>query len=343
MHHVAIDLGSRESQLCIRDAQGVLLKEGRFRTAKIARIMEQLPQRSRVIVETSAEAFAVADVARSCHHEVRVVPATLVKSLGVGARGIKTDQRDAQTLSEISTRIDLPSVHVPSSKSRELQSMCAMREALVQSRTRLINSMRGYLRTHMIQVPGSYTRTFAQRARMALDRAGVEPPRFVQRQLECIEQLSEQIAEADREVAQAAAADEVCARLMSAPGVGPVTAVRFVAAIDQVERFTDAHQLEGYVGLTPGEHSSGGRTRRTGITKAGRPKLRWALVQAGWAARHCRHRHDPLLLWAAEVEKRRGKQVAAVALARKLAGILYAMWRDGTTYNPLWGAEMPSS
>ena len=97
-------------------------------------------------------------------------------------------------------------------------------------------------------------------------------------------------------------------------------------------RFPNAHKLEAYLGLTPGEHSSGQRKRRTGVTKAGASKLRWVLVQAAWAARRY-YKDHPMVMWSHEVEKRRGKQVAVMALARKLAGVLYAMWRDGNQYN----------
>jgi transposase len=112
MNHVAIDLGGRESQICVRGADGTILEEKRHATRSLDKLMKQWPP-SRIILETSAEAFRVADAAKAAGHEVRVVAATLVKTLGVGARGIKTDQRDARTLSEVSCRIDLPSVHIP--------------------------------------------------------------------------------------------------------------------------------------------------------------------------------------------------------------------------------------
>jgi transposase len=162
-------------------------------------------------------------------------------------------------------------------------------------------------------------------------KLGVELPSPVQRQLEMIDQLTQQIAKANEELEQMALADPVTRRLMTVPGVGPVTATRFVAALDEVERFPDAHRVESYIGLTPGEDSSSDRQRRTSITKAGSTKVRWALVQAAWTLRRCRS-HDPMVQWCLEVEKRRGKRVAVVALARKLAGVLYAMWRDGTVY-----------
>jgi transposase len=153
-----------------------------------------------------------------------------------------------------------------------------------------------------------------------------------------IDELSRQIDEANDELATMAKQDVTCLRLMTVPGVGPVTALRFVAALDEIGRFPDAHKVEAYLGLTPGERSSSDRQQRTSITKAGSPALRRTLVQAAWAARRCRQAH-PMIAWVTEVEKRRGKRVAIIALARKMVGILYAIWRDGTTYDRSRGAS----
>jgi transposase len=156
---------------------------------------------------------------------------------------------------------------------------------------------------------------------------------YVQTQLTVVEQLNKQVELLDSEVRRITRSDATCRRLMTVPGVGPVVALRFTAALDDVRRFESAHKMQSYLGLTPGERSSSDRIRRTGITKAGCTALRCALVQAAWSARRTR-RNDPMLAWAKEVEKRRGKMVAATALARKLAGILYALWRNETVYDP---------
>ena len=332
MEHIAIDLGGRESQVCVRNEEGVILREGKHPTADLERILQGRTT-SRVIVETSAEAFKVADAALRQGHEVRVVPATLVKSLGVGARRTKTDQRDAQTLSEVSCRIDLPSVHIPTLKAREYRSICTAREALVDSRTQLINSVRGYLRTQLVRPASGKTETFARRVRSLLEKRPEGMPAMVERLLVVIEALNEQLAKADEELERIAEEDPICRRLMTVPGVGPVTSVRFVAALDQIDRFESPHKVEAYLGLTPGENSSSERQRRTSITKAGPAGLRWALGQASWSLWRSRPT-DRNVLWAQEVAKRRGKRVAIVALSRKLAGILFAMWRDGTDYDP---------
>lgn len=334
MEHVAIDLGGRESQICVRSADGEIVEERRWATRRLGGFLRNRAT-SRVIVETCSEAFAVADQALELGHEVRVVPATLVRSLGVGSRGVKTDQRDAQILSEVSTRIDLPSVHIPSHVSRQRKTMCGMRERLIGSRTQLINCVRGWLRGFAHRLRKGTTRTFPQRVRSA----GREIPDHVERLLIVIEELSEQIRAADKELKQIVESDPLLRRLTTCPGVGPVTAIRFTAAIDDVTRFRGAHPLESYLGLTPGEKQSSDKRVRLGVTKAGSAPVRRALVQAAWATRRLRTAH-PIVEWSLAIEKRRGKFVAIMATARKLAGILFAMWRDGTTYNKTRGARV---
>ncbi len=327
MDHCAIDLGGRKSQVCVRAPDGRLLFEGPYETPSLPDFLRLLPQ-SRVILETAAEAFRIADAAKSAGHEVRVVPATLVRSLGVGARKTKTDRRDARVLSEVSCRIDLPSVHIPSARSREWKTICGMHDALITARTKLINNLRGWLRGQGLRIAKGKAETFAERM------ARFQPlPEYVSWQVEALAGLNEKIRGSEKRI-QALAQDELCQRLMTVPGVGPSTAVRFVAAIDDITRFDSAHKVESYLGLVPGENSSSERQQRLSITKAGSPSVRWVLGQAAWALQvRCRDPGArPLQLWAAEITRKRGARIATTALARKLAGILYALWRDGTTY-----------
>ena len=331
MDHVAIDLGSRKSQICVRSADGTILEEKRLETWDLKRYLAGR-SKSRVIVETCAEAFRVAEAARELGHETRVVPATLVRTFGVGARRTKTDQRDARALSEVSCRIDLPSVHIPKAESRERKTFCGMRDSLVAARTKVINTVRGWLRGQGRRLGKGSSPTFPARVRAL---CGADLPDYVERQLRVIQTLTAEIGEADKSLENQAGQDETCRRLMTVPGVGSLTALRYVAAIDDIGRFATAHQVQSYLGLVPGENSSSDRQQRLSITKAGPQALRWVLVQAAWAVRiRCRQPGAiPLQLWAHQIELRRGKRIAIIALARKLAGILYAIWRDGTEYD----------
>ena len=164
----------------MRRSDGQIVEERRCRTAALPAYLATRP-RSRVVVETCSEAFGIADAALAIGHEIRVVPGTLVRSLGVGARRLKTDRRDAQVLSEVSCRIDLPSVHVPSRQARERKTMCGMREALVGARTKLVNTVRGWLRAEARRPRSGELTTFAARVRALY--AETTLPTYVERQL----------------------------------------------------------------------------------------------------------------------------------------------------------------
>lgn len=338
MHHIAIDIGGRESQICVLSSVGELKLEKRLPTTKLKRFFAEI-EPSRVILETCAEAFALAGQAKDAGHDVRIVPATLVRSLGVGQRGIKTDQRDARCLAEASVRMELGSVHVPSQLSRELKTASGMREGMVASRTGLINSVRGWLRGELLSLRRCDTSVFAERIREYCSANEIELPTYVARQLNAIEQLTAEIKRAEAELSDLANHSEECQLLMSIPGVGPLTAIRFLAGIDHVPRFPDAHRLESYFGLTPGESSSSDSKHRTSLTKAGSKRVRWLLVQAAWSAFRTRP-NDPMVLWSKQIMKRRGTKIAIVALSRKLAGIMFAVLRDGTRYDPSRGSSV---
>ena len=153
--------------------------------------------------------------------------------------------------------------------------------------------------------------------------------------------LNRQIERATKDVEKIAHQDPAVRRLCTAPGVGPITAASFAAIIDTPERFKGAHQVEAYLGLVPRELSSGEKQRKGRITKAGDRRTRYLLVEAAWALlRSKRPAVAPLRAWTERLAARRGKRVAVVALARKLAGILYAMMRDETEFNDkYWTVE----
>lgn len=343
MEIIAIDIGSRKSQVCVRDERGQVLHEGSSYTIELPKLLAKRPP-ARVILETSSEAFALARAARTAGHEVVVVPSIFARALGIGSRRVKTDRKDAQHLSAAAARTDeLPSVHVPSAAAQTLREINTSREALVRARTLLVNNVRGYLRSILLPVKCTpKTMPAAVRQCLAVHADGVPP--HIDRILTAMETLTEQIQAANKELSEIAKSNPVSRLLMTIPGTGPVTATRFVGAIDDPARFASAAAVTSYLGLTPGERSSGKTERRTGITKAGPSSVRRALGQAAlqlWRIRPT----DPAVLWARRIAERRGKPIAIIALCRKLAGTMYAMWRDQMPYNPIKAAriEEPTS
>jgi transposase len=341
MEHIAIDIGGRKSFVCIREAQGRIIDSKSVETNALGAFLKQRPQ-SRVVMETCAEAFSIADEALTQGHEVRVIPSVKVRALGIGHHGIKTDRRDAEVLSEVSTRVDLKGVHIPSEQSRELKAKLAARDVLVSCKVSLMNNCRGILRGERVRIKATTPKAFAKRVRAKFAERELATPVELERALVSIVFLDGQIQLATAELDAFSKQNDVCKRLRTAPGIGPVTSVAFLATIDEVHRFEGAHDLESYLGLVPGEDSSSMRVRRLGITKAGSARVRWLLVQAAWQAL-LRHREDPMVQWALQVALRRGKKVAIVALARTLAGILFAIWRDATIYDSVRGATRRST
>jgi transposase len=342
VEHIAIDHGGRESQICVRNDQGEILEERRHPTARLARYLAKRAPGGRVLLETSSEAFAIADVARECGHEVRVVPSSLVRALGVGDRQLKNDQRDARKLSEMDCRLDVPSVHIPSAQRRDQQARVTARLGLVEARTKLVNIVRSFFRTSGRSQVKATSKTLVKNVRKRLAQQPEGLPDYIEHILCALNSLNEQIDQADAALQELANTDVVCKRLQTMPGVGPMTSVCFATAIDEVDRFESASKLTSYLGLTPGEKTTGFKTKRTGITKAGSRRARWVLIQAAWSMVRARP-NDPLVLWFQSVAGRRGKKIAIAALARKMAGILYAMWRDGQPYNPRKAAEVMSA
>ena len=175
--------------------------------------------------------------------------------------------------------------------------------------------------------------TLPAKVRKALTSSSEGLPSYIEQLLVAIEALTGQIDKADEELSELAKQDPTCRLLMTIPGVGPVTSMRFVAAIDDPGRFRGGEEVCSYLGLTPGENTTGFKTKRTGITKAGAPNVRRTLTQAAWSLWRTRP-DDPIVQWAQRVADRRGKPRANTALCRKLAALMFAMWRTGQPYNP---------
>jgi transposase len=248
-------------------------------------------------------------------------------------RRVKTDRRDARTLAEACRAGTYRPAHRTSAPRREVRAALAVRDALVRTRVRYISLIRALLRREGIAIPSGSTAAFLRRLKtVAIPpalQAAIAPV------LAVLQPLNTEIAVAAGRITEAVAADAAATRLCTVPGVGPVTAAAFVATLDDVSRFPGTAQVAAYLGLVPQERSSGERQHRGALTKAGNSRTRWVLVQAALAiSRDTTERTAVLRAWMQRIAARRGKRVAAVALARRLAGILYALWRDGTIYEP---------
>ena len=150
-----------------------------------------------------------------------------------------------------------------------------------------------------------------------------------------IDVLNLELAKADETFATLVTQDPVVARLTTLPGIGPITASAYVAALDDAARFGGAAQVASDLGLVPREYSSGEQHRRGRVLRSAHPYVQALLVQAAWRIVRVKDpRTAALRTWADAIARRRGKKIAMVALARRLARLLFAMWRDEVAYDP---------
>ena len=334
MDFIGFDLGKVSSQLCIITTDGELL-EHRLKTDRehLTKLLALRPQ-ARILIEAGTESEWVARCLEEMGHAVIVADPNFAPMYATRSRRVKTDKRDARTLAEACRLGAFRPAHRTSECQRHVRAKLAVREAIVRTRSKYISLIRALVRRDGLRVQAGTARSFAVRLdRLPLSahlRAEITPL------VTLLEAVNDQLQQADDELAQLVKDNAVVRRLTSAPGVGPVTAACFVATLDEVGRFASARQVRAYLGLVPSEYSSGERKQRGGIAKAGPNRARYLLVEAAWALiRSSRPEARALRQWAAGVRERRGMKVAIVALARKLAGILFAMWRDATDFMQL--------
>jgi transposase len=220
--------------------------------------------------------------------------------------------------------------HVLSPHRRELRRWLGVRRALVESRANLVTTCRGLAREQGVVLPKCTVPIFARKARRS---AGVALA-VLEPLLKQLDAINPELAAAEAKLAELGETEPVVKLLMTAPGVGPIIAASFVSVIDDAKRFRSPHQVESYVGLVPSEDSSGGKRRLGAITKKGNPYLRSLLIEGAWGILIHGERHEPLRVWAEAVAERRSRKIAVTALARRLVGVLWAMWRDSKPYDP---------
>lgn len=331
MRRVALDLGNRKVSYC-EVSEGTVIK--RLTVSSVATLEAELgPEQPDAVVaiEACREAWYVHDLLEKWGNHVVIVDTTRVRQLGVGQHGRKTDRIDAEVLALALERGGIPVAHVLSPARRELRRWLGTRRALVEARAQMVTTVRGICRELGQPLPSCVTRSFVMRARQTqLDasvRAVVEPL------LNTLETINGQLADVERQLASLCATEPVIRLLSTAPGVATIVAATFVSVIDEAGRFQDAHEVESYLGLVPGENSSGGKRRVGSITKQGNRYLRGMLIESAWTILRSAAPDDPLRQWAQAVVQRRGSRIAAVALARRLAGVLWAMWKKDTFYD----------
>jgi transposase len=331
MEYGAIDLHKVKSEIRIINEAGQVVFETRVATSPEAfRQVFGARARLRILMESGTESEWVAQCLEALGHEVIVADPNYLPMYGMRSRKVKTDRRDVAALAAACRTGQYRPAHRVSAATRDVRRTLQVRRQLGQMRSQMICRIRAMLRQEGLRLPSGAAETIVARlTRVALPptlTAILAPLRQV------LHTVNAELAAADAALHDRAVADAAAQRLMSAPGVGPVVAVSYLATLDTPARFGgDAGRASAFLGLVPSEHSSAERRHRGHITKTGPRELRALLVQASWTIWRSKSPAGAALRrWAHALADRRGRRIAIVALARRLSRILYALWRDET-------------
>jgi len=325
---IGCDLHTRSEQIAMLDTETGEFEERRLEheDGEARKFYAGLKEPALVGIESTGYTRWFAEMLGELGHEVVVGEAGKIRAKQT--RKQKHDRRDAEHILNLLLRGDFPKIWLPSAEERDVRALLEHRHQLVEMRTRAQNGLQAIALSYGLR---RRRRLWSERGQEELKKLPLREGMGRRRAdlLRLVGQLDLWIQELDRRIEQEVAQREEAQRLMTHPGVGPQTALATVLVLGPVERFPDDRHLTSYLGLIPQEDSSAGRQRFGHLTKQGNRLLRWLLVEAAQTA----SRYDPRLRRAyRRLAFRKGRAVAKVAIARKLAIRLYIMLRDKIDY-----------
>lgn len=318
------------------DEKGKKLSTIKFSREAVLPRLANLPATT-IGIEACAGSHYWARKLQSFGHTVHLIAAQHTRAY---VTGNKNDGNDAAAIAEACARASTKTVPINTEAQQDLQMLHRSRQALMQERTAMINRLRAFA--------GEYGQVFAvgvarfQKgfpAWLADEKNGLSGSA-----LATFRELKDQLDDKDKRIsvyddrlAQAAKDDARATQLMTVPGVGKLIATAVLAAVADAHHFKTGRDFAANLGLVPREHSSGGKQRLYGITKRGDGYLRTLLVHGARSALRCAgEKPDKLLRWATKLAERSGVKVATVALANKMARVIWALLAHGREYVPFW-------
>jgi len=332
-HFAGLDVSVNETSVCIVDEMGRIIRETKVASepdALLAALKSGVYHFKRIGLEAGPlsqwlyNALGEANLPVICV-ETRHMRAVLKAQIN------KTDRNDARGIAQMMRAGLYRPVHVTTLRSQKLRMLLTHRKLLQSKAIAIENDLRGTLRNFGLKVGVAGAGKFEARIRGLVETFPdltvlVEPLLIVRRV------LREQIAVLHRRVLAVVRDDEVCRRLMTIPGVGPVVALTYRATVDVPSRFRRSRAVGAVFGLTPARHQSGESDRPGGISRCGDEMMRVMLYEAAQIMLTRTNKWSWLKAWAMQIARRRGMKKAIVALARRLAVIMHRIWVDGTEF-----------
>jgi transposase len=343
---VAVDLAKNIFELAVADANWHIARRQRLSRAKFPSFFVQLAP-CQVVMEACGSAHFWARRIAALGHTVRLLPAHYVKPY---VRRSKTDQADAAALIEAARCAEIREVPVKTVEAQQIQSLHRLRSQWMSTRTRYVNTLRGILREFGFAIPLGIN-VAKEKIGAAIADPESEVPQALRatlaEMLQEVRLLEEKILGVERELSALTRADVRVQQLRQIPGIGALTSTALRAIVGDIQRFPSGRHFASWLGLTPSERSSAERRRLGKISKQGDTYLRTLLVHGARSALLAAHRAeraghslDRLRRWALDCERQRGHNKATVALANRLARIVWATWTHERPFDGNWSAQV---
>ncbi len=329
---IGIDLAKHLFQVCMVNHKGTLKANTTVTRGKLLAFIARQPP-ALIVMEACSGAHDWARRFRALGHEVRLLAPRYVVPFRHGQRN---DPNDALALTEAGRRPSIPSVPVKSAEQQDIQAWHRVRERLVKNRTALVNQIRGLLLEYGVVIPQGIYRlrkrvpSILEDADNGLSLAFRDLLQSLARELST---LDVSVAEVTQRLARLSRDLEACQRLQEMDGIGPLNATALIAALGNGHDFRNGRQVAAWLGLVPRQHSSGGKTRLSGISKRGNSYLRRLLIHgARSVVSRARTKTDVTSAWIRQLVARVGMNKACVAVANKMARITWALLSTGERY-----------
>jgi transposase len=342
---VAVDLAKNVFEIAVAGDDWRITERQQLSRAKFLRFFVQRPL-CHVVLEACGSAHHWGRHIAALGHDVRLLPAHYVKKY---VRRNKTDRADAAALIEAARCADMQAVPIKTIAQQQILSLHRIREQWKSTRHRYINVLRGTLREFGVFIPLGIEVGATQIGAALADTAnelpdGLRPP--LVEMLAELRVLEERMIRVEHTIATLSRSDERVRQLRDIPGIGLMTSTALKAAVGDIQRFPSGRHFASWIGLTASERSSAECRRLGKISKQGDTYLRTLLVHGARSALRAAHRtersHKPLdrlRRWALDCEQRRGHNKAAVALANRMARIVWATWKYERAFNANWANQ----
>ena len=328
---IGIDLAKHSFQIHCAAADGSVLLRKKLSRRKLPSFLASQP-RCVVAMEACASAHYWGREAVKLGHQVKLVPPIYVKPF---VKRQKNDTTDAEAICEAAQRPTMRFVAVKSEVQQARGMVFRTRDLLVRQRTQTINALRGHLAEFGVVAPQGVAHVRRLAAAVEAPGTGLPEPvgALAGLLLERIAGLDEKIEELETQLCDCAREDEEAARLMTIPGVGPITAMALQAFAPPMESFRRGRDFAAWLGLVPRQHTTGGKPRLGRISKMGQRDLRRLLIIGAMAVvRHAIRRGGTTDPWLANMLARKPRMLVAVALANRMARVAWAMMRNKEAY-----------